>query len=179
MERNKSHETIAQFSSSPARIAETIALQIAKTTRIAGVLSKIELSSFGGRGYNPIIMGAILHHLTVLIMSAVLALPPGACFVLEALKGSSQSPVKVSCCHSAKHKTPCEPEKSPLSIKCCCVQDSTVPETTIKLDLLAAMIVAILEPLSLDEGSLTLPCVGEYFQPIDPSLHVLHCVWRC
>jgi hypothetical protein len=124
-------------------------------------------------------MGAVLHHFTVLAMSALLALPPGACFLLQTLKAPTQEPVKVSCCQPNKHKTPCEPEKTPLAIKCCCVQDSTVPENTVKFDLSATMMVALLEPLSLDQGSLVSPAVGDYFQPIDPSLHVLHCVWRC
>src|SRR5688572_23357585 len=99
-----------------------------------------------------------------------LALPPGACAALIQESQAEQA----TCCHPQPHK-PAFP--SPLE-RCCCAQDSKLPERSVtapvSLDLLPHLAVMLLsvEPSAAAQSPETLVIFG-------PRLHVLKCVWRC
>ena len=100
-----------------------------------------------------------------------LALPPGTCSMLMHETQVEQA----SCCHP----NPQKPAPHAPAERCCCAQDSTLPEKSVvapvSLDLLLHL--AIMPGVA--EHGIVATGAPETFRPSGPRLHVLKCVWRC
>jgi hypothetical protein len=109
--------------------------------------------------------------LVAIASTFALALPPGSCAALMHERQAEQA----TCCHPQPH-VPASP--TPVE-RCCCAQDSTLPERSVtapvSLDLLlhlAGMPPAADRSAAAAESPEALVIFG-------PRLHVLKCVWRC
>jgi hypothetical protein len=109
--------------------------------------------------------------LVAVASTVALALPPGACSLLMHEAQVEQA----SCCHPKPHK----PAPHAPAERCCCAQDSTLPEKSavapVSLDLLLHL--AFMPPVA--ERGVVAAGVRETLPIFGPRLHVLKCVWRC
>src|ERR1022692_2323666 len=127
-------------------------------------------------------MNALLHQFVAVVTGLVLALPPGSCVLVPYHREDSVPVKESSCSHKTAPKPPCDSGNSPAtpSVKCCCAQDTALPEKPVQPNDTPDLAYAIVaDHVSLNDGSLLGSDAA--FPPVrsGPRLQILLCVWRC
>jgi hypothetical protein len=131
-------------------------------------------------------MNLFRQQLFAIAASLVLALPPGACGVLQSRQLAKFAPAKASCCQTVDPAGPCGSSHGSSngpthsSVQCCCAHDATLPkkstQPTNPVDLALIHCADRFSP-SVGAQSGNEPELGS-LRP-GPRLQVLLCVWRC
>ncbi|MGE0609451.1 MAG: hypothetical protein AB7O62_20335 [Pirellulales bacterium] len=124
-------------------------------------------------------MNAAVLKSLVLANALLLAMPPGWCCRVPAIKDAAVR--KSSCCHQ---QTPERPAPSQMpgqpGLHCCCTRQATLPQAAVAPDHDGVNAVAVLAETALGPLQQTLPLSHALpAMAAGPPLRILNCVWRC